>query len=80
MSNQSYVFFGYEVLYGRVGLDLGLGNITKQDEVKRMIEIKQIYKDTWGYDDVVIKKDPNDPSMVLVYVRPNKPYSTNIYR
>lgn len=81
MSNQSqgYIFFGYEVLHGRIGLDIGLCNLTKMDEMKRISEIKQIYKDKWGYEDVQIKKDECDPSMVLVYVKPNKPYATNFY-
>jgi len=83
MSNlipNEFMFFGYEVLYSRVGLDLGLGDMTERDESKRIMEIKQIYKDRWGYEQVLVKKDTNDPYMVLVYVKPNKPYGINYYR
>ena len=85
MNNQSnknkanYVFFGYEALYGRVGLDLTLEDMTLDDETKRIEELTQIYKDKWGYEDVLIRKCENDPYMVLVYVRPNQPYSTTFY-
>lgn len=78
--SSEYIFFGYEVLYGRVGLDHTLKDMTLENENNRIEEIKQIYKDHWGYNDVIIKKDINDPYMVLVYVKPNKPFGTYIYR
>lgn len=79
-NTEGFIFFGYEALYGRVGLDLGLGDMTPMDEFKRIQEIQQIYKDKWGYKEVFVKKSECDPSMVLVYVKPNKPYATNFYR
>jgi len=79
VSISEYLFLGYEVLYGRVGLDLKLDNMSLQDQTERIKEIKQIYKDTWGYEDVLIKKDKNDPLMVMIYVKPNKPYGINYY-
>lgn len=80
ITENKYVFFGYECLYSRTGLGLVIKDMTPQDEKERIIEIIQIYKDTWGYEDVIIKKDCNDPYMVLVYVKPNKPYSINFYQ
>lgn len=79
-NTDKFVFFGYEVLFSRVGLDLRLEDMNIQDEEKRIMEIKQIYKDTWGYETVLVKKDRNDPSMVMVYVKPNKPFGINYYQ
>ena len=57
------------------GLNKSVANVCSVNTYifnNKLKEIKQIYKNKWGYDDVMIQKDPNDPYMVLVYVKPNK--------
>ena len=78
LNQGKYYFFGYESIYGRVGVDLHLKHMNERNKQIALKEIEQIYKDRWGYKNVIVKPDPNDPYICQVFVMPNKPYGNNI--
>lgn len=76
--NNDYMFFGYDVLHGRIGLGVSFKDLTPEDDERAIKELIEIYKNQYKYKDVMIKKDPNDPTMVMIYVKSDKPYFSNI--